>query len=66
MIKMRLIKKYMEKFRYKQGTLAHELGISRVSLNKRLTGKIPFTAQEIAILANIFGCDVGELLTKEQ
>ena len=45
-----------------QAKLAAPLGISQVAVSRRLSGEVAFTINELFILANLFGCDVREIL----
>lgn len=45
--------------RVKQTALAGTLGLSRVALNRRINGHIPFTAAELSSLAGFFNVPVG-------
>ena len=46
--------------RTKQSDVAEALGLSRSQLSRRLSGKISFSAEEIARLAKFAGVPVGQ------
>ena len=45
-----------------QAKIAGPLGISQVAVSRRLSGEVAFTVNELFILANVFGCDVRDIL----
>lgn len=44
--------------RFTQGRIAETLGLSRTSVTQRIQGRVPFTAPEIATLADAMGVPV--------
>jgi transcriptional regulator with XRE-family HTH domain len=47
--------------RIRQSELADELGLSRMSMNRRMNGATPFTPEELLRLATRLGVPVSEL-----
>lgn len=48
-----------------QDKLAERVGCSRQSLNRRLTGAIPFDVAELAVIADALGVPVTQFLPLE-
>ncbi|HEX5347880.1 MAG TPA: helix-turn-helix transcriptional regulator [Pseudonocardiaceae bacterium] len=42
--------------------LAESIGMGQRSISKRLVGKVPFKADELLRIADVFGMKLGELL----
>ena len=52
--------------RASQTKLAGHIGISQPQLSQRLNGKVPFSEDELAKIAGVFGIDVPDLYDTEQ
>jgi antitoxin component HigA of HigAB toxin-antitoxin module len=46
-----------------QGDAAQHIGKSKQALSRKMTGRVPFTVDEVVALANVYGLDVAEVLT---
>lgn len=59
MIDLGEIKACMARNGHRQKDIANILDISETSVNKKMTGKVPFTVQEVSALAKNYDVDIN-------
>ena len=59
MINLWEIKACMARNGHKQKDIAAILDLSETSVNKKMTGKVPFTVQEVSALAKNYDVDIN-------
>lgn len=51
----------MARARFSQQRIADALGLSQAAVSRRLTGEVPFSATELAVVAKLLNVRVGTL-----
>ena len=54
----------MARQRVTQETLARELGLSQTAISRRLTARLPFTVDELAVVARLLRLPLHALITE--
>jgi transcriptional regulator with XRE-family HTH domain len=52
----------MKRQRIRQPVIAAALGLSQASVSRKLTGHTPLTVDELAVVADVLGVDLVELV----
>ena len=56
------IRAEMKRQRIRQPVIAAALGLSQASVSRKLTGHTPLTVDELAVVADVLGVDLVELV----